>query len=220
MAVKYKDADGNTRYRKNNSEAGSLGDPDTFENKTYSIDGGHVTLGAKTDAAAYDTDASISGHLRGIAKIQNERHPASLGQKAMTASFPVVLASDQSALGLAAGSNTVGAVKIEGFNPTLTQGRVNIADGTVLTDLTGLPTSGQRTFLKAMTISVDTTCEISIKEQTSGNVKWAGFLLANTTLALSDAWEAVCCDTADRKLQIVTSVATKLRAYASYYSKT
>lgn len=55
--------------------------------------------GAVADAAVItDTTGTISGKLRGMVKWAFERMPASLGQKAMTASLPVVLSSDQSAV--------------------------------------------------------------------------------------------------------------------------
>lgn len=58
-----------------------------------------VDIGALADAAVVtDTTGSLSGKLRGLVKWAFERMPASLGQKAKTASFPVVIASDQDAL--------------------------------------------------------------------------------------------------------------------------
>jgi len=65
-------------------------------------------LGANADAAV-STDAvgSINAHLRGVVKIQNERTPASLGQKAMAASLAVVVASDQSAIAVSDGAGSL-----------------------------------------------------------------------------------------------------------------
>lgn len=62
-------------------------------------DGADVAEGSTTDAAVItDTTGTVSSKLRGLVKWAFERMPASLGQKAMAASLPVVLASDQSAL--------------------------------------------------------------------------------------------------------------------------
>lgn len=62
-------------------------------------DGSDVAEGATTDAAVVtDAAGTVSGKLRGLVKWAFERMPASLGQKAMTASLPVVIASDQSAV--------------------------------------------------------------------------------------------------------------------------
>lgn len=62
-------------------------------------DGSDVAEGATTDAAVItDTTGTLSGKLRGLVKWAFERMPTSLGQKAMAASLPVVIASDQSSL--------------------------------------------------------------------------------------------------------------------------
>lgn len=69
-----------------------------------------TVAGFDTDAAVVtDANGTFSGKLRGLVKWAFERMPASLGQKAMSASLPVVLASDQEHL-LKAGF-TVGIVK-------------------------------------------------------------------------------------------------------------
>jgi hypothetical protein len=58
--------------------------------------GSDVTTGNTSDAAVItDTTGTVSGKLRGLVKWAAERMPASLGQKAQAASFPVVLPSDQ-----------------------------------------------------------------------------------------------------------------------------
>jgi len=75
-------------------------------------DGADVAQGATTDAAIVtDANGTVSGKLRGLVKWAYERMPASLGQKAKTASFPVVIASDQDALPITdnSGSLTIDA---------------------------------------------------------------------------------------------------------------
>jgi hypothetical protein len=68
-------------------------------------DGADVAEGATTDAAVItDTAGTVSGKLRGLVKWAFERMPASLGQKVMAASLPVVIASDQSAVAISAAS--------------------------------------------------------------------------------------------------------------------
>lgn len=63
------------------------------------VDGHSATLGWTTDAAVTtDAAGSLSAKLRGLVKWAFERMPASLGQKAMSASFPVTLANDQSGI--------------------------------------------------------------------------------------------------------------------------
>ena len=62
-------------------------------------DGADVAEGALADAAVVtDAAGTISGKLRGLVKWAYERMPASLGQKLMASSFPVTIASDQTAL--------------------------------------------------------------------------------------------------------------------------
>ena len=72
------------------------------------VDGGDVAEGATTDAAiTTDTTGTVSGKLRGLVKWAFERMPASLGQKTMTASLPMVLASDQLPLAVASYDNQI-----------------------------------------------------------------------------------------------------------------
>ena len=60
-------------------------------------------FGANADSAVItDAAGSISGKLRGLVKWAFERMPASLGQKLMAASLPVVLASNHSAVPISA----------------------------------------------------------------------------------------------------------------------
>lgn len=62
-------------------------------------DGADVVSGNTGDAAVItDTTGTISGKLRGLVKWAFERMPASLGQKPMATSFPIVVASDQSTI--------------------------------------------------------------------------------------------------------------------------
>src|SRR3990167_9491260 len=62
-------------------------------------DGADVNAGSTTDAVVItDATGTLSSKLRGLIKWAFERMPVSLGQKVMTASFPVVVASDQSAI--------------------------------------------------------------------------------------------------------------------------
>lgn len=62
-------------------------------------DNGNAVEGSLSDAAIVtDTTGSLSGKIRGLVKWAFERMPASLGQKVMASSFPVVFASNQSPL--------------------------------------------------------------------------------------------------------------------------
>jgi len=107
--VTIKDAFGNNVVLKT-TETGGVHTP-SYNNDAYPTD----PFGQNADAAVTgDNPGSMSAKLRGLNKHAYERMPASLGQKAMAASLPVVIASDQAAhpVSLAAGSNKVGKVQI------------------------------------------------------------------------------------------------------------
>lgn len=82
-------------------------------------DGADVAEGATADAAVVtDTTGTVSGKLRGLVKWAFERMPASLGQKAMAASLPVVIASDQSSLAVTGSVLVTGEVSPAVANTT------------------------------------------------------------------------------------------------------
>jgi hypothetical protein len=79
--------------------------------------GADVNAGNTTDAAVItDTTGTLSGKLRGLVKWAFERMPASLGQKVMADSFPVVLASNQSTINTNA--TVAGTVAVSNFPAT------------------------------------------------------------------------------------------------------
>lgn len=81
-------------------------------------DGDDVVEGTLADSAVItDAAGTVSGKLRGLVKWAYERMPASLGQKAMTASLPVVIASDQTAL---TSNPTNYAVRVDEASSTIT----------------------------------------------------------------------------------------------------
>ena len=91
-------------------------------------DGADVAEGATADAAVVtDVAGTISGKMRGLVKWAFERMPASLGQKAMAASLPVVIASDQTAVPISgAVTNTV--LSVVGGGTEAAAQRVTIAN--------------------------------------------------------------------------------------------
>lgn len=100
-------------------------------------DGDDTVEGAIADSAVItDTTGTVNGKLRGLVKWAFERMPASLGQKAMSASLPVVLASDQASVPVAA---TLSA------ETTKVIGTVNQGTSPWVTNDPGLPdTLGQK----------------------------------------------------------------------------
>ena len=86
-------------------------------------DGADVNAGSTTDAAVVtDTNGTLSGKLRGLVKWAFERMPASLGQKLMTGSLPVVIASDQSSIN----TTVSGTVAVSNFPATQPVSAVNL----------------------------------------------------------------------------------------------
>jgi len=100
--------------------------------------GADVTEGNTSDAAVItDTTGTLSGKLRGLIKWAFERMPAALGQTTMSASLPVVVANNQTAVpsSVASGNN-------------VTEGAV--ADAAVDTDTTGTLSGKLRGLVKLM----------------------------------------------------------------------
>ncbi len=84
-------------------------------------DGADVVEGALADAAVTtDAAGTVSGKLRGLVKWAYERMPASLGQKTMANSFPVVVASDQSAIPVSGTVSVTEPVSVDDNGGSLT----------------------------------------------------------------------------------------------------
>lgn len=95
--IDVKDATGATKTLKTTTNGG-------VETPHHNVDALPADpLGANADAAIItDVAGSISGKLRGLVKWAYERMPASLGQGTMAQSMPVVIASNQTDLPVAA----------------------------------------------------------------------------------------------------------------------
>lgn len=84
--------------------------------------------------------------------------------------------------------------------------------------VTDSPASGKKLVITDCDISVDTAMRVDLKEETSGTVFFSKYLPAN------GSWSAVTrgkfkLPTADKKLQIQTSVAGNISVTAMYYSE-
>ena len=119
-----------------------------------------VAIGTTADAAVVtDTTGTLIGFLRGLVKWAFERMPASLGQKAMDASLPVVIASNQSALALSAGEAHIGEVgcntTVVSVTPTVTAGGYTALDivGAIQTIAAATRVSGEPTILLSITVT-------------------------------------------------------------------
>lgn len=111
-------------------------------------DGADVAEGATTDAAVItDTTGTVSGKIRGLVKWAFERMPVSLGQKAMAASLPVVIASDQSAVHtiVDSGAITVSATNLDIHDLAFATDKVDVSGSAVTATITGTVTANQGT---------------------------------------------------------------------------
>jgi hypothetical protein len=181
--------------------------------------GASVDIGAVADSAVMtDTTGSLSGKLRGLVKWAFERTPASLGQKTSANSFAVVIASDQTAIPLSAGSAAIGAVKDNGVFWTPSDFIVDSADASSVTDLSTAPTSGEKIVIDDLEISVGATAmTVTVKEETTGAVLYKLFMAANTTVVISPRNSRKLAGV-DKKVQIQASVAGNIFAHLGYHS--
>jgi hypothetical protein len=122
MPIKAQDADGSDIYlTEDGTGDGSLGDPYRPEHALYELpDTGSGDLAAQTAVQGATSDAAVtsdaagtlSGKLRGLIKWAYEQMPSSLGQAAMAACFPVVLASDHSDIKVTLDGEEVGVSSV------------------------------------------------------------------------------------------------------------
>lgn len=140
-------------------------------------DGADIAEGATTDGAVVtDTSGTVSGKLRGLVKWAFERMPASLGQKTMALSLPVVLSSDQSSIPvtLGAGSAVVGHVIVDTAPTTAVTGPLTDTQLRAV----AVPVSGFGTFHvddNAGSITVDNAGTFAVQAAVSGSVSVSNF---------------------------------------------
>lgn len=183
--------------------------------------GASADIGAVADAAiTTDTTGSLSGKLRGLVKWAFERMPASLGQKAMAASLPVVIASDQSAIPLAAGAVAIGGVKDNGphYTPNTPFVMSNADVSVTGQNITPAPGSGELIVVDDLVISVSTTAEVFIIEETTATEVFRAFVLANQPFVWSPR-NRLRGLTFDKRLMIKTVAAAPIRTTALTHSE-
>lgn len=219
MSNNYDAKDGTTGSAKTFKSTDNGGVHTPHKNIDVIASGASADIGAVADAAVVtDTTGSLSGKMRGLVKWAFERMPASLGQKVKTASFPVVLASDQDALALAAGSASIGGVKNNGPFYTVAQQYTTSADASGGVNITTDPDSSHRIVIDDLVISVGTTMEVSISEVSGAGVIFSVFLLANTAFAFSptDGLRG----SLDKQIKVIASVSGQIRVFASWHEET
>lgn len=85
--------------------------------------------------------------------------------------------------------------------------------------VTDAPTSGQKLVITDLIVSVDTAMRVDFKEETSGTVVLSAYLSANSGPAQLTTRGKFKLATADKKLQVQTSVAGNIAVTAIYYSE-
>lgn len=86
--------------------------------------------------------------------------------------------------------------------------------------VTDAPTAGQKLVIDELRVSVDTACAVTFKEETSATVFFGPYYMAaNSTLQPTWRGKGVKLATADKKLQVITSVAAKITVEAGYHSE-
>jgi hypothetical protein len=84
--------------------------------------------------------------------------------------------------------------------------------------ITDAPTSGQKLVITDVVISVDTAMRVDLKEETSGTVLASIYMAANSAQQFTPRSKLKLA-TADKKLQLQTSVAGNVAATAFYFSE-
>lgn len=201
-------------------------------------DGADVAEGFTTDAAVVtDTTGTVSGKLRGLVKWAFERMPASLGQKTMAASLPVVIASDQSAVPVSGTVAISGAVAVTGpltdaqlratavpvsQSGAWSTGRTWVLDGA--TDdvaiigsvaVTGPLTDAQ---LRATPVPVSGTVSTKTDLTPSAPVAASVGVASAQALAANAARKGVCCvNTSDARISLGFGAAAVLDSGVTLY---
>lgn len=135
------------------------------------------------------------------------------------------LASILTSTVLAAGANVIGATKDGGPNWTTVWG-VSGAPFTssdqhsAVASVTDAPTSGQKLVLDDLLVSVDTAMSVTFKEETSAAIVLGPvYLPANGTLVWTPRGKGKKLAVANKKLQVITSVAGNIMVDAGYHSE-
>lgn len=84
--------------------------------------------------------------------------------------------------------------------------------------VTDAPTSGQKLVIDDLIVSVDTAMSVSFKEETSGTIFATFYMPANSVLPMTPRGRFKLA-TADKKLQVLTSVAGNIAVTALYHSE-
>lgn len=126
---------------------------------------------------------------------------------------------------VATGTNSIGATKDNGAQWTSVHGVVGVpftsADQhSAVASVTDAPTSGQKLVITDLFFGTDTAMNVTFKCETTGAVISGPFYVpANFSGQLTPRSKAWKLATADKKLQVITSVAGNIMVDAHYYSE-
>lgn len=123
-----------------------------------------------------------------------------------------------------AGTNTIGATKDAGPSWTTVWGVTGVpftsADASSVVSVTDAPTSGQKLVIDDILISVATAMSVTFKIETAGTVIYGPFYLsANQLYQFTPRGKGRKLATADKKLQVITSVSGNIMVDVSYHSE-
>jgi hypothetical protein len=209
--------------------AGAGGGPATI------ADGADVALGSLADTAIVtDAPGTVSGKLRGLIKLLVDKITVKLdagtnligkvgidqstananevvvksGTVAVTGGYPAIQPTSDS------GPSWVSAHGIAGVPFT------SADQHSAAASVTSAPTGGQKLVVTDILVSVDTAMWVTLKEETSAVIITGPYYLpANGTLQLTTRSKIWKLPTADKKLQVLTSVAGNVMADIGYYSE-
>jgi hypothetical protein len=198
------------------------------------LDGANITTGAIADAAvAAGAAGSLSGKLRAISRdvvltkgagasdgttarvTIDSGQVGTLGPAVKASSISVTRATDEGSL----------PTKDDGPNWTTVWGIVGVpftsADQhSAAASVTDAPTSGQKIVVDDLIFSTDTAMNVTFKCETSGTVVTGPFYVpanfAGQLTTRSKGWKLA---TADKKLQVITSVAGNIMVHVGYHSE-
>lgn len=137
------------------------------------------------------------------------------GQAAMAASVPVTIASDQSAVKTSDAGPSWTSVHGVSAAPFTSADQHSSA-----ASVTDAPTSGQKLVITDLLVSVDTAMSVTFKCETSAAIITGPYYMpANSSLQLTPRGKAWKLASADKKLQVLTSVAGNVMVDAVYYSE-
>lgn len=182
--------------------------------------GGSVDIGAVADAAvSTDATGSVNAHLRGLVKISNERLPAALGQGTMSQSLSVVIASNQSALALGAGSAAIGGVKLNGpqYAVTQTLGSSANASSTPLDVTTAPANPANAVMIDDLIVSAAVDMVLTFRETSGANLLIVHYKTAQGAVSLSPrTWLRA---SVNKKIEVLTSITGQIYTWASWHEQ-